>query len=138
MDDAPAFDTMAILFPHVATTHDIVVRVAVSFLAEQSAPTSGRWFWSYHIRIENHSGQTVRLLTRHWRISDGYGSVHDVRGEGVVGETPIIAPGKSFDYVSGCPLPTATGSMTGSFGMVGEDGTAMTIEIPDFALVGPT
>ena len=137
MADEPSFDTMSILFPHVATTGDIKVRVAVSFLADQSAPASGRWFWSYHIRIENHSESSVRLLSRHWRIKDGFGAVHDVRGVGVVGETPMIAPGASFDYVSGCPLPTATGSMEGSFGMVGEDGQALTIAIPTFALVGP-
>ena len=137
MPNPPSFDTMAIMFPHVATTDDIKVRVAVSFLADQSAPASGRWFWSYHIRIENHSERSVQLLSRHWRIKDGFGSIHDVRGEGVVGETPMIAPGASFDYVSGCPLPTATGSMEGSFGMVGEDGRAFDIAIPAFALVGP-
>ena len=137
MADEPSFDTMSILFPHVATTDDIKVRVAVSFLADQSAPASGRWFWSYHIRIENHSRSSVRLLSRHWRIKDGFGAVHDVRGEGVVGETPMIAPGASFDYVSGCPLPTATGSMEGTFGMVGEDGRPLTVAIPTFALVGP-
>ncbi len=138
MADAPSFDTMSILFPYVATTGDIKVRVAVSFLADQSAPASGRWFWSYHIRIENHSDSSVRLLSRHWRIQDGYGSIHDVRGEGVVGETPLIEPGASFDYVSGCPLPTETGSMEGSFGMVREDGTAITVAIPHFRLVGPS
>jgi ApaG protein len=137
MADAPSFDTMAVLFPHVATTDDIKVRVAVSYLADQSAPATGRWFWSYHIRIENHSSVSVRLLSRHWRIRDGRGALHEVRGEGVVGETPLIASGASFDYVSGCPLATPTGAMEGSFRMVSADGDLMTVAIPPFRLVGP-
>lgn len=128
---------LATLFPHEARTGDIVVRVAVSFLAEQSAPAAGRWFWSYHIRIENQGESSVQLLTRAWTITDGRGAVHEVRGEGVVGEMPLIAPGASYDYVSGCPLPTASGSMTGSYRMVGEDGREFDVAIPTFALVGP-
>ena len=128
---------MAVLFPHEAYTNGITVRVAVSYLAEQSAPASGRWFWSYHIRIENGSDRSVQLLSRYWRIIDGRGSVHEVRGEGVVGEMPLIAPGASFDYVSGCPLSTATGSMEGSYRMVDENGDSFDILIPKFPLTGP-
>jgi ApaG protein len=131
------FDTMAVLFPHEAVTRGITVRVAVSYLAEQSAPASGRWFWSYHIRLENKSAKSVQLLSRHWRITDGRGSVHEVRGEGVVGEMPLIAPAASFDYVSGCPLSTPTGAMEGSYRMVDEDGGGFEITIPRFPLVGP-
>ena len=130
-------DTLAVLFPHEAETRGIIVRVAVSYLAEQSAPASGRWFWSYHIRIENAGPKSVQLLSRHWLIADGRGAVHEVRGEGVVGEMPLIAPGASFDYVSGCPLATPTGSMHGSYRMVDEDGDAFDIAIPKFALIGP-
>jgi ApaG protein len=133
----PAFDTMAVLFPHEADTRGMTVRVAVSYLAEQSAPASGRWFWSYHIRLENKSDKSVQLLSRHWRISDGRGALHEVRGEGVVGEMPLIAPDASFDYVSGCPLSTPTGSMEGSYRMVDEDGETFDIAIPKFPLVGP-
>src|SRR5687768_10116604 len=115
---------LATLFPHEATTGDLTVRVAVSFLAEQSAPANGRWFWSYHIRIENRGSRSVQLLARSWIITDGRGAVHEVRGEGVVGEMPLIAPGASYDYVSGCPLPTPTGSMTGSYRMVDEEGAS--------------
>jgi ApaG protein len=129
--------TMAILFPHEAVTGDVTVRVAVSFLAEQSAPANGRWFWSYHIRIENHGGRSVQLLARHWTITDGRGAVHEVRGEGVVGEMPLIAPGAAYDYVSGCPLPTPTGRMTGTYRMVDEDGHSFEIAIPTFSLIGP-
>jgi ApaG protein len=130
-------DTMAMLFPYVATTRDIVVRVAVSFLAEQSDPATGRWFWSYHVRIENGSSRSVQLLSRHWHIMDGRGTVHEVQGEGVVGEMPLIPPGGSFDYVSGCPLDTPSGDMSGSYRMVDEDGSAFDIVIPRFQLVSP-
>lgn len=128
---------MAILFPHEAVTGDVTVRVAVSFLAEQSAPANGRWFWSYHIRIENHGSRSVQLLARSWTITDGRGAVHEVRGEGVVGEMPLIAPGASFDYVSGCPLPTPTGRMAGSYRMVDEEGRSFEVAVPGFPLVGP-
>lgn len=130
-------DTMAKLFAHVATTRGINVRVAVSYLPEQSAPQAGRWFWSYHIRIENDGDRPVQLLARHWKIRDSRGVEQEVRGEGVVGETPLIAPGGSFDYVSGCPLDTASGSMRGSYRMVSDDGSMFDIEIPQFSLLSP-
>src|SRR3954466_1138977 len=103
-------DTLAMMFPNVAVTRGIAVRVAVSFLAEQSDPTADRWFWSYHVRIENGSDKAVQLLSRSWSIVDGRGTVHEVVGEGVVGEMPLIAPGASFDSVSGRPLPTPHGT----------------------------
>ncbi len=134
---ASSSDALSVLFPNVATTRDINVRVAASYLAEQSNPDLNRWFWSYHIRIENVSDVSVQLLSRSWRIVDGRGAVHEVHGEGVVGETPLIAPGGSFDYVSGCPLDTPTGSMSGSYRMVDEDGALFDIAIPRFALVAP-
>lgn len=128
-------DALSVLFPHVATTRGITVRVAVSYLAEQSNPALGRWFWSYHIRIENGSETSVQLLSRSWRVVDGRGTVHEVHGEGVVGETPLIPPGGSFDYVSGCPLDTPSGAMSGTYRMVDEDGAAFDIAIPRFALL---
>ncbi len=130
-------DVLSVLFPNVATTRGISVRVAVSYLAEQSNPALGRWFWSYHIRIENGSDLSVQLLSRSWKIVDGHGTVHEVHGEGVVGETPLIAPGASFDYVSGCPLDTPSGSMSGSYRMVDEDGALFDITIPHFSLIAP-
>ena len=128
---------MKAFFPHSATTRDVTVRVSVSFLSDQSEPAKGRWFWAYHIRIENHGKAAVQLLTRHWIISDGRGARHEVRGEGVVGEQPVIEPGGSYDYVSGCPLQTPTGAMQGSYRMVGEDGSTFDIAIPRFPLIGP-
>jgi ApaG protein len=128
---------MNALFPHKATTRDVTVRVSVSFLPEQSDLPRGRWFWAYHIRIENGGTRAVQLLHRHWEITDGRGNKHEVRGEGVVGEQPVIEPGGSYDYVSGCPLETPTGAMEGSYQMVGEDGTAFDAVIPRFPLIAP-
>jgi len=125
------------LFTDEATTRGVVVRVSVSYLPEQSEPHRGRWFWAYHIRIENEGTVAVQLLTRHWIITDGRGLRHTVEGEGVVGEQPMIAPGGSFDYVSGCPLSTPTGSMQGSYHMIDEGGDAFDVTIPRFALIAP-
>jgi ApaG protein len=125
------------LFPHSARTGDIIVRVSVSFLPEQSEPGRGHWFWAYHIRIENQGSRPVQLLTREWIIADGRGGRSEVRGEGVVGEQPVIEPGAAFDYVSGCPLPTPTGSMQGRYFMVGADGERFEAEIPRFPLIAP-
>ena len=125
------------LFPHEATSHDVTVRVAVSYLAEQSDPAKGRWFWAYHIRIENGGAQPVQLVSRYWRIIDGRGGAHEVRGEGVVGEQPLIAPGGSFDYVSGCPLDTPSGAMEGRYQMIAADGASFEATIPRFPLLAP-
>jgi ApaG protein len=128
---------MNALFPHSATTQGVTVRVSVSFLPEQSDLPRGRWFWAYHIRLENAGNQAVQLLYRHWEITDGRGVKHEVRGEGVVGEQPVIEPGGSYDYVSGCPLETPTGAMEGSYRMVGEDGNSFDAVIPRFPLIAP-
>jgi ApaG protein len=124
-------------FPHAATTAGITVRVAVSYLPEQSEPGKGRWFWAYHIRVENDGPRSVQLVSREWTIADGRGSQHVVQGEGVVGEQPVIEPGGSFDYVSGCPLTTPTGYMEGRYQMVGADGARFAVAIPRFPLVAP-
>lgn len=125
------------LFSYAETTRTITVRVSVSYLPEQSEPDRGRWFWAYHIRIENEGASAVQLINRHWVITDGRGARHSVEGEGVVGEQPMIAPGESYDYVSGCPLSTPTGQMQGSYHMVGEDGSAFDVKIPRFPLIAP-
>jgi len=130
-------DAIKSLFPHVAETSGVVVRVSVSYLPEQSEPARGRWFWAYHIRIENESERTIQLLTRHWVITDGRGARHSVEGEGVIGEQPTIAPGASYDYVSGCPLATPTGAMQGNYHVVTADGEGFDVTIPRFALLAP-
>jgi ApaG protein len=126
---------MDALFGEAAETDGIAVRVAVSYLADQSEPHKGRWFWAYHIRIENGANQPVQLLTRHWIITDGRGMRHSVEGEGVVGEQPVIEPGASFDYVSGCPLATPTGYMQGHYKMRLTSGATIDVAIPRFQLI---
>ena len=128
---------MKSLFPHSATTGDVTVRVSVSFLPEQSEPARGRWFWAYHVRLENSGDAAVQLISREWTISDGRGACHQVQGEGVVGEQPVIDPGGSFDYVSGCPLTTPTGWMEGTYRMAAADGRSFSVAIPRFPLIAP-
>ena len=125
------------LFQHAALTDGITVRVAVNFLPEQSRIEAGKWFWVYHIRIENDSAQTVQLLTRHWRITDARGMINLVEGEGVVGEQPVLRPGESHDYVSGCPLTTPHGKMEGHYTFRGHDGDMIEASIPCFPLAAP-
>ncbi len=129
--------TMKEFFQHAAITDGIIVRAAVSFLPEQSQPDAGKWFWVYHIRLENHSDETVQLRTRHWRITDARGMVNHVDGEGVVGETPTLNPGQTHDYVSGCPLTTPHGSMEGHFTFTRKDGSPLEVAIPFFPLAAP-
>ena len=128
---------MKAFFPHVEETRGLIVRVAVSYLPEQSDPVNDRWFWAYHIRIENEGEMAAQLMTRRWVITDGRGARHLVEGEGVIGEQPVIDPGLAYDYVSGCPLTTPDGSMQGSYQMLGEDGSLFDIAIPRFALTAP-
>ena len=125
------------LFPHAATTDGITVRVSVSFLPEQSEPGKGRWFWAYHVRIENDAHQAVQLVSREWIISDGRGARHEVRGEGVVGEQPHLQPGQGFRYTSGAVLETPVGSMQGSYQMLADDGERFEAPIPAFTLAIP-
>ncbi|MGF7152388.1 Co2+/Mg2+ efflux protein ApaG [Novosphingobium gossypii] len=125
------------LFQHSAITDGLVVRVAVNFLPEQSRIEAGKWFWVYHIRIENETDRTVQLMTRHWRITDATGKVDVVEGEGVVGEQPVLEPGRSHDYVSGCPLSTPQGSMEGYYTFRRDDGLEVRANIPFFPLAAP-
>jgi ApaG protein len=125
------------LFTAVASTEGITVRVQPRFAADQSDPANGHWIWHYHIRIENGSGMTVQLIDRAWTIIDGNGNRRDVMGEGVVGEQPVIPPGGSYDYVSGCPLATPMGQMVGHYGMVDPGGRRFEVAIPLFHLTSP-
>ena len=125
------------LFQHAAITEGITVRVAVNFLPEQSRVEAGKWFWVYHIRIENGSDQTVQLLSRSWRITDARGMVNMVEGDGVVGEQPVLEPGAAHDYVSGCPLSTPFGSMEGHYVFARADGSDLRAAIPFFPLAAP-
>ncbi len=117
-----------------AKTHGIEITAEPIYLADQSAPQQGRWFWAYTITITNHSDEPVQLLSRHWRITDGHGRLHEVRGEGVIGEQPLIEPGGSFSYTSGCPLETPEGIMVGDYTMVKPNGEMISVAIPAFSL----
>ncbi|MBI3701699.1 MAG: Co2+/Mg2+ efflux protein ApaG [Afipia sp.] len=120
-----------------AITRGIEVTVEPSFLPERSSAEQSRFFWSYTIVIINSGNETVQLRTRHWIITDGSGRNQEIRGEGVVGEQPILAPGERFEYTSGVPLPTASGFMTGSYRMVTLRGEPFDIQIPAFSLDSP-
>ena len=117
-----------------AVTRNIAVKVSPQFLSDRSSPENGYYFWAYTIEISNQGGETVQLKTRHWRITDAFGRLQEVKGPGVVGEEPILKPGESFEYTSGVPLPTPSGFMVGSYGMVTADGEHFDIEIPAFSL----
>ena len=121
-----------------ATTQDVSVEVKPHYLGDQSDPERSRFFWSYNIRIENHGGQPVRLLHRHWKITDALGQLEEVKGPGVVGEQPLLQPGQHFEYTSGVPLNTNSGIMMGSYEMVREDGELFDVEIPPFSLDIPS
>ena len=124
-------------FDDSETTDGVTVRVVTNFLEDQSVPAQSRWFWSYHIRLENHRDDPVQLLSRHWKITDGRGNISHVDGDGVIGEQPLLQPGASHDYVSGCPLPTPSGMMEGHYRFIRADGSTFLVEIPRFRLVAP-
>ncbi len=117
-----------------AITRQIEVKVAPSFLEDRSSPDNGYFFWAYTITLTNLGPETVQLKTRHWRITDAHGRLQEVRGAGVVGEQPVLKPGENFEYTSGVPLPTSSGFMAGSYGMVTEAGEPFDIDIPAFSL----
>ncbi len=118
-------------------TRGIRIQVRSAFVPELSAPRDRHYFFSYHVRISNEGTDTVQLLRRHWVITDADGGVQHVRGDGVVGETPVLAPGGAFEYTSSCPLTTAVGTMQGSYSMRGAGGEMFDAEIAPFTLAVP-
>ncbi len=121
-----------------ATTRQIEVTVTPQFLSDRSSPAESYYFWAYTIVIANRGDRTVQLKTRYWRITDAFGRIQEVRGPGVVGEQPVLAPGESFKYTSGVPLETPSGFMVGTYGMVAASGEPFDIEVPAFSLDSPT
>jgi ApaG protein len=119
------------------TTRSIKVTVKPFYLEDQSSPTDSHYVWAYHVRIENCGTETVQLRRRHWRIADNQGRVQEVRGPGVVGEQPVLAPGESFEYTSGTPLATPSGIMVGTYDMETRDGETFAVDIPAFSLDSP-
>ena len=120
-----------------AVTNNVRVEVESRYAPEESQPFQGQWVFHYTVRITNEGETTVQLLSRHWIIKDATGHVEEVKGPGVVGEQPVLMPGESFEYTSGCPLTTPQGSMVGSYQMVTPTGETFEAEIAKFDLRGP-
>ena len=120
-----------------AITRNIEVTVTPKFLPDRSSQEKNYFFWAYTIEITNRGKETVQLKTRHWRITDALGRLQEVRGAGVIGKEPVLRPGEDFEYTSGVPLPTPSGFMTGTYGMVTEAGEPFDIDIPAFSLDTP-
>jgi ApaG protein len=117
--------------------YEIEVTVETQYLPDQSDPGAGRYFFAYRIHITNVGTVAAQLVSRHWMITDAAGKVEEVRGLGVVGNQPLLQPGESFEYSSGCPLPTPVGTMKGAYQMVAEDGTRFDAPISEFVLAMP-
>lgn len=122
---------------YTAITRDIQITVMPQFVAERSEPEEGQFFWAYTIEITNLGRETVQLTARHWLITDGNGVTEEVQGPGVVGEQPVIPPGESFRYTSGCPLTTPSGIMVGTYRMLDASGQPFDVDIPAFSLDSP-
>ncbi len=120
-----------------AVTGPIRIRVTPAYVEEQSAPDDGYFFWAYTVDIVNEGEHPMQLCSRYWRIVDAGGRVEEIRGEGVVGQTPVIDPGMSFTYTSGCPLKTPSGIMSGTYQMSSIDGQMHDVAIPAFSLDCP-
>ena len=122
---------------YAETTEHITITVEPFYLDEQSEPADSQYVWAYHVRIENNSERAVQLKTRYWRITDSLGNVQEVRGDGVVGEQPVLDPGSSFEYTSGTPLNTPSGIMAGTYQMKPTTGDCFDVTIPTFSLDSP-
>jgi ApaG protein len=118
-------------------TRSIKVTVRPFYLEQHSSPNEGHYVWAYHVRIENGGSETVQLRRRHWRITDSSGHLQEVRGPGVVGEQPTLAPGQSFEYTSSCPLPTPSGFMVGDYEMETGSGEKFLVRVPAVSLDTP-
>lgn len=119
------------------TTKGVYIEVEPQFLPSQSNPKERQWMFGYHVRIRNDGKESVQLVSRHWIITDATGRVEEVRGPGVIGEQPVIAPGRSFEYTSGCPLPTPMGTMHGTYQMITAKGERFDAAIAPFTLAEP-
>jgi ApaG protein len=123
---------------YTETTRSIRVSVRSFYLADQSRPDESHYVWAYRVRIENLGGETVQLLSRTWRIVDSQGRVQTVRGEGVIGQQPVLDPGETFEYTSGTPLDTPSGFMSGQYHMtMPGSGESFDIAVPAFSLDSP-
>ena len=117
--------------------YDLTVSVTPRFVPEQSDPAQQQYMFAYTVRITNSGSNPVQVISRHWIITDGEQRVQEVRGLGVVGQQPLLAAGETFEYTSGCPLPTPVGTMKGSYTFVGEGGEQFDVPVPEFLLSMP-
>ena len=122
----------------VCVTQGIKISVVPNYSVEHSEPERSKFVFAYQITIKNEGDAPAQLLTRHWLIKDAFQNTEEVRGEGVVGEMPILEPGEAFSYSSWCPLRTEYGVMRGTYGMVRPDGEAFEAVIAPFALMTPS
>lgn len=118
-------------------SYDIAVTVSSQYLPEQSNPAEQQYFFAYTVRITNQGQHPAQVISRHWVITDGDQHVQEVRGLGVVGQQPLLGPGETFEYTSGCPLPTPFGTMKGSYHCVGDNGVPFEAPIAEFVLAMP-
>lgn len=125
------------MFTSESSTRGVRVSVVSEYSAERSRPAEEQWFFLYTITITNSGHETVQLMSRHWIITDANGRTEEVRGPGVVGQQPVLEPGESFTYTSGCPLPTAFGTMEGTYQMVTKAGEQFDAKIAPFTLSEP-
>ena len=126
-----------LMYTSEAVTRGVRVSVKSEYSPERSRPSQQQWFFLYTITIANEGAETVQLISRHWIITDSAGRIEEVRGSGVVGEQPVLEPGESFTYTSGCPLTTSFGKMEGTYQMTGAAGDAFEARIAPFALSEP-
>jgi len=119
------------------TTSNITVAVSPIFLEDQSDPERNHYVWAYRVEITNHGTEPVQLRGRYWHITDSRGRVHEIEGEGVIGEQPILQPGETYEYSSGTPLAAPSGIMHGRYRMTDPDGQAFQVDIPAFSLDSP-
>ena len=125
------------VFSSEALTRGIRIRVRSAYVPERSQPEESQWFFIYNVQIANEGGETAQLVSRHWIITDANGQVQEVKGAGVVGEQPVLAPGESFEYTSACPLSTPFGNMRGTYQMRTPEGVQFDAEIAPFTLAEP-
>ena len=123
---------MEAMFSSEAVTRGIRVQVLSEYAGDRSDPRNNQWFFLYTIEISNEGTETVQLVSRHWIITDAEGHVEEVRGPGVVGQQPVLAPGEAFSYTSGCPLTTPFGKMEGTYQMITSNGASFDAEIAPF------
>ena len=119
------------------TTNGVYISVRPEYLLDQSEPSDSQFTWAYHVHVENVGTQNVQILTRHWKITNIKGQSHEVIGDGLVGQQPILKPGGIFEYTSGTPLTTPSGFMSGSFQVAAEDGEIFRAIVPAFSLDSP-